>query len=384
MEIVFTGGGTGGHIFPIIAVAREMRKIYPRQDLKLFYIGPKDDFSLILLGQEDVAIKKILAGKLRRYFSFKNLIDIFKIPIGILQAFFYLFFIAPDVVISKGGYGSFPVVISARILHIPIFLHESDIVPGLASKKTSKWAAEIFTSFPETEFFPKEKIINLGNLVRKEILEGSKEKAKEIFELQGNKPLLLILGGSQGAQRINDIILEILPEILENFEVIHQTGQKNFSEVKAETDAILLKSLKKYYHLLPFLNEEYYKHALVACSLVISRAGAGTIFEIAANGKPSILIPLPDSAQNHQIKNAYAYSKSGSCQVIEQENLKPHFFLEKLKYLFSRPQDLEEMSINSKKFSRPKAAKIIASYLLEYLSPSKQQPEAMTTNLPNK
>ena len=373
MEIVFTGGGTGGHIFPIIAIVREMKEIYPRQDMKLFYIGPKDDYSLTLLSQENVAVKKILAGKLRRYFSFKNLIDIFKIPIGMLQAFFYLFFIAPDVVISKGGYGSFPVAISARILHIPIFLHESDIVPGLATKKTSKWAAEIFTSFPETEFFPTEKIINLGNPVRKEILEGPKEEAKKIFDLQGNKPLLLILGGSQGAQRINDIILEILPEMLENFEVIHQTGQKNFSEIKAETDAILLKSLRKYYHPFPFLNEEYYKHAFAVCSLVISRAGSGTIFEIAANGKPSILIPLPHSAQNHQIKNAYAYSKSGSCQVIEQENLSPHFFLEKLKYLFSRPQDLEEMSVNSKKFSRPKAAKIIASYLLEYLSPLKQQ-----------
>jgi UDP-N-acetylglucosamine--N-acetylmuramyl-(pentapeptide) pyrophosphoryl-undecaprenol N-acetylglucosamine transferase len=373
MEIVFTGGGTGGHIFPIIAVIREMKRNYPRQDMKLFYIGPKDDYSLTLLDQENVAIKKILAGKLRRYFSFKNLIDIFKIPIGMLQSFFYLFFIAPDIVISKGGYGSFPVVVSARILHIPVFLHESDIIPGLVTKKTSKWAAEIFTSFPKTEFFPKEKIINLGNPVRMEIWQGSKERAKEIFRLQDDKPLLLILGGSQGAQRINDIILQILPEMLGSFEIIHQTGQKNFSEIKAETDATLLKSLRKYYHPFPFLDEKHYKHALSVCSLVISRAGSGTIFEIAANGKPSILIPLPRSAQDHQIKNAYAYRKSGSCDVIEQGNLKPHFFLEKLKYLFSRPQDLEEMSINSKRFSRPKAAKIMASYLLEYLSPSKQQ-----------
>jgi len=375
MEVVFTGGGTGGHIFPIVAIIREMREIYQREDLRLFYLGPagpKDDYALTLLSQENVTIKKIWAGKLRRYFSLKNLIDLFKIPFGILQAFFYLYLLAPDLIISKGGYGSFPVVVSARILHIPIFLHESDIVPGLATKKTSKWAAEIFTSFPNTEFFPKGKIINVGNPIRKEILDGSKEKAKEIFELEGSKPLLLILGGSQGAQKINDIILEILPEMLQDFEVIHQTGQRNFSEVKAEAEAILPGSLKKYYHPFPFLDEEHYKHALSACSLVISRAGAGTIFEVAANGKPSILIPLPHSAQNHQIKNAYAYSKTGSCQVIEQDNLKSHFFLEKVKYLFSRPQDLEEMSINTRKFSRPKAAKIIASYVLEYLSPPKQ------------
>jgi len=371
MEIVFTGGGTGGHIFPILAIAREMRKIYNKQDLKMFYIGPKDGYSLDLLNKEKIVIKRILAGKLRRYFSFKNLIDIFKVPIGILQAFFYLFFLAPDVVMSKGGYGSFPVVIAARILHTPIILHESDVTPGLVSKKTSKWAAEIFTSFPNTEYFSKKKIINIGNAIRKNILNGSEIAAKNIFELMGDKPLILILGGSQGSQKINDTILSILPEMLQNFEIIHQTGKKNFSQVKNESNTILSPKLRKYYHPLPFLDEKEYKNALFACSIVISRAGAGSIFAIAANKKASILIPLPNSAPNHQIKNAYAYNKAGACQVIEQENLSPHFFLEKLKYLFSRPQDIKEMSMNAQKFAKPRAAEMVASYILEYLSPTK-------------
>ena len=372
MEIVFTGGGTGGHIFPILAIAKEMRKIYDRQDLKMFYIGPKDDYSLELLNQENIIVKKILAGKLRRYFSFKNVIDIFKVPIGILQAFFYLFFLAPDLVVSKGGYGSFPVVVVARILHTPIILHESDIAPGLVSKKTSKWTIEIFTSFPNTEFFPKKKIINIGNAIRKSILNGSGKEAKEIFGLMADKPLILLLGGSQGSQSINDMILSILPEMLQNFEIIHQTGAKNFSQVKNESNTILTPLLRKYYHPFPFLDERQYKHALNASSMVIARAGAGTIFEIASSKKASILIPLPHSAQNHQIKNAYAYCNTGACHVVEQENLKPHFFLEKLKYLFSRPQDIKKMEISAQTFSRPKAAEMIASYILEYLSPSKK------------
>ncbi len=372
MEIVFTGGGTGGHLFPIIAIAKEMRKIYDKQDLKMFYIGPKDDYSLDLLNEENIIIKRVLAGKLRRYFSFKNIIDIFKIPIGILQSFFYLFFLAPDLVVSKGGYGSFPVAVAARILHTPIILHESDIVPGLVSKKTSKWTIEIFTSFPNTEFFPKKKIINIGNAIRKSILNGSEKEAKQVFGLMADKPLILILGGSQGSQKINDVILSILPEILQNFEIIHQTGTKNFSQVKNESNTILTPLFRKYYHPFPFLDEREYKNALRVCSLVVSRAGAGTIFEIASSKKASILIPLPHSAQNHQVKNAYAYYKTGACQVVEQENLKPHFFLEKLKYLFSRPQDIKKMSLSAQEFSRPKAAEMIASYILEYLSPPKK------------
>lgn len=367
MKIVFTGGGTAGHTFPMVAIAREIKKIYRREDLEMFYLGPKDKYSLALLNEEGVIIKTILAGKLRRYFSFKNFLDILKIPLGILQAFFWLFFAAPDLIFSKGGYGSFPTAMAARILHIPIFLHTSDIAPGLAARMESKYALEIFTSFEETEFFPKEKIIRTGNPIREEILKGSLEEAKKIFELQGGKRIILILGGSQGAKNINEIILEILPELLANFEIIHQTGSKTFTQVRAEAEVMIREeSLKKYYHPLPFLNEKYLKNALSCCDLVVSRGGAGGIFEIAGAKKPSLLIPLPTSAQNHQLKNAYAYSRAGAAEVIEEKNLKPHFFLERLKHLFSRPDLLSKMSASAQSFARPKAAQIIASYILEY------------------
>ena len=374
MKILFTGGGTAGHIFPIIAIAREIKKIYPKEDLQLFYVGPKDEFGSILLSQEGIRVKIILAGKIRRYLGlksiFQNLFDIiFKIPLGIFQAFWYIFFLAPDLIFSKGGFGSLATGIAGWILQVPIFLHESDISPGLTNRFLSRFSLEIFVSFPveKTSYFPVKKMISVGNPIRENILEGEKEEAKHFLELTGEKPVILILGGSQGAQRINDKILEILPELLENFEILHQCGERNFKQVEAEAKVVITKGLERYYHLFPFLKEEELKHAYSASDLIVSRAGSGSIFEIAACQKPSILIPLPESAQNHQLKNAYAYAESGACLVIEEINLTPHFFLERIKYLLSQPEKLERMKKAAGQFSRPKAAKIIAEYIVEYL-----------------
>ena len=371
MRIIFTGGGTGGHVFPIIAVCREIRKIRP--DFQFYYIGPKDEFGTFLLSREGIKVKTILAGKIRRYWDlnsfFQNLLDILKIPIGFLQSFFYVFLLFPDLIFSKGGYGSLSTSLLGWIFLTPIILHESDITPGFSNRLISKVSVEIFVSFPvrEIEYFSFKKMISVGNPIRKEILEGSTEEAGELFGLSEGKPIILILGGSQGSQRINDLVLNILPQLLNNFQIIHQTGSKNFKQVETEARIMIQKPLEKYYHPFPFLNETELKHALKTSDLVVSRAGSGSIFEIAAVGKPSILIPLPESAQNHQIKNAYAYHNSGGCIVIEEKNLTPHFFLERLKYLLSESDELKKMQAAAKKFSRPRAAEIIAGYIVEYL-----------------
>ena len=371
MKIVFTGGGTAGHIFPIIAIIRELKKNHPDKNFEFYYIGPKDLFIKSLLPQEGVVIKTILAGKIRRYFSFKNIIDIvFKFPIGFFQSFFYNFIINPDLIFSKGGYGSLPVVIAGWILWIPIFLHESDISPGLANRIGGKMALEIFTAFPaeKVEYFPRGKLISVGNPLRPEILAGSKEEGKKVFNLTGEKPIILILGGSQGAQKINDIILAVLPDLLVNFELIHQAGEANFSEVQKETNVMLTEDLKKYYHLTPFLYENELSHAFKSADLIISRAGAGSIFEISAAGKPCILVPIYKSAQDHQVKNAYVFIERGGAIVMEEENFKPHFLLERLKFLFSQPEKMREMAEKAKDFSRPQAGRIIAEYIFAYLS----------------
>ncbi|MFH1462425.1 MAG: UDP-N-acetylglucosamine--N-acetylmuramyl-(pentapeptide) pyrophosphoryl-undecaprenol N-acetylglucosamine transferase [bacterium] len=374
MKILFTGGGSGGHIVPIIAIVREIRKIYSKEDLQFFFIGPKDEFSSILLSQEGIKVKQVLAGKIRRFSGwktiFQNLADIFfKIPLGIVQSFFQIFFISPDLIFSKGGFGSIPGVISGKLLFTPIFLHESDVTPGLANRFIARFVFEVFVSFPKTEYFPSEKMILSGNPIRKEILDSSKEEAKYFFKLNSEKPVVLILGGSQGSQRINDEILEILPNLLENFEIILQSGEKNFPQVKAEVEAVINnKDLEKSFHLFPFFKEHELRLAFGASDLIVSRAGSGSIFEIAAAGKPSILIPLPESAQNHQVKNAYAFAENQACLVMEESNFTSHFFLEKLKYLFLHPQELKNMSEKAKEFSKPQAAKIIANYLVEYLT----------------
>ena len=376
MKILFTGGGTAGHVLPIVGIVREIRKIYAKKDLQFFYIGPKDEFGEILLSQEGINVKQVLAGKIRRYTDWKsfsqNLVDVlFKIPAGVFKSFFYIFFLAPDLIFSKGGFGSIPGVIAGWLLQVPIFLHESDITPGLANRFLNKFSLEIFVSFPKTEYFPPKKMILVGNPIRREILEGSKEKAKKIFKLSGDKKVVLILGGSQGAQRINDKILEILPELLTNFEILHQCGERNFKEVRAEARAVTPKNLEKYYHPFPFLKEEELKQVYQVVDLIVSRAGSGSIFEISAIGKPAILVPLPEAAQNHQVKNAYSYAENGACLVMEEANFTPRFFLEKLKHFFSHPEKLEEMQVAAKKFARPMAAKIIAEYICGYLTNEK-------------
>ena len=372
MKIIFTGGGTGGHVFPIIAIAREIKKNRP--DAKLYYLGPKDKIGSFLLLREGIEVKTILAGKIRRYFTFKsffqNLLDVFKVPIGFIQSFFLIFFISPDLVFSKSGYGALTTSIMARIFNTPVISHESDIVPGLTNKIVNKLAIEVFVSFPSKNLktlFSK-KMLLVGNPVRAEILNGDADTAAKIFELKKGKPIILVLGGSQGAQKINDVLLSAIPELLKDFQIIHQVGSKNLKQVQTEADVMIRPPLNRYYHIFPFFNENQLKHAYKACDLVISRAGAGSIFEIAACGKPSILIPLPKSAQNHQAKNAYLYQSFNACVVIEENNLTPNFLAAKIKYLSSNPDKLSEMENAAKEFSRPRAAEIIAKYIVEYLS----------------
>ena len=368
IKIVFTGGGSGGHIFPILAIIREIKKIFPRQNnYILYYIGPKDHFSSMALSGEGIRIKKTLGGKIRRYFSLWNFVDIFfRIPISFIQSFFYIFVISPDIVFSKGGYGSMPITFWSWIFQIPILLHESDIDMGLANRITSRWATEVFTSFPQTRF--KEQRIFTGNPIRRSLLEGDKESSRKNLGLFSNQLAILILGGSQGAQKINDVVLTILGDLLEDFEIIHHCGQKDFKTIKKNIPAIIKDpDLRKRYHLYPILREWELKHAYHAADLVISRAGAGVIFEIAALRKASILIPLKSSARNHQIKNAYDFAKNRRSIVIEENNFSPHFFLKTIQHLFSSPTELEDMRRQAKDFSRPRAALVIANYIVNYL-----------------
>ncbi len=375
MKILFTGGGSGGHVFPIIAIVRQLKKlqlIRGKPKFEFFYIGPEDGFASFLLTQEGVKVKTIFSGKIRRYLTLKsfyeNFIDIaFKIPLGFFQSFFHIFFLAPDLVFSKGGYGSLAPVITGWMLQVPIFLHESDIVPGITNRFLGRFALEIFVSFPRTEYFNLKKMILVGNPIRKSLLVGTKKEAKALFNLTNEKPIILVLGGSQGAEPINNALFDDLRTILKKFEIIHQCGAKNFEQIKAESKIIIPKELEKYYHLTPFLKEHELKQAYACCDWIISRAGSGSIFEIAAIGKPSVLVPLPESAQNHQARNAYFYAARGAGLVIEEPNFDISFFSQRLEDLSNSPRKIQKIREKAKEFSKVDAGEVVAGYIMDYL-----------------
>ena len=366
IRVVFTGGGTGGHLFPIIAVARELKKIIPvafGEEPEMLFIGPST-IGDEALAKEGIAKKTIMSGKVRRYISGHNFLDIFRLIGGFFQALFLLFSFMPNVVFAKGGYGSVPVVLVAWLFGIPVLIHESDSVPGLANRFLSRFAKRVAVSFSAAAAsFPAKKTALLGNPVRAQILGGSKDQAVKLFGLNGQKPILLFLGGSQGAQAINDILFLALPLLLEKCEVVHQCGTDNFDQIKK----FYGETLPPNYHLFPFLDEEQMKHILAAADLIISRAGAGSIFEIAAAGKPSILIPLPNSAGDHQNLNAIEYSKAGAAIVIEQSNLTPNLLKDRIFNLLNDKELLAKMSQAALAFARPKADEIIAQEILNII-----------------
>ncbi len=360
-------------MFPLVAVSRKINEICGIENLgepEIYYLGP-GLFLESSLEREAMNFHYtiLITGKWRRYFSFKNFIDLFKIFIGIIQALWKVWIIMPDVIFSKGGYGSVAAVLAGWLYRIPIIIHESDSVSGLANRLMAPFATLIAVSFGEAaNYLPKDKTYFTGEAVRDIFFKPPEpEKERALLHLTTEKPVILVLGGSQGAQKINEIILDILPNLFESYEFLHQIGEKNFAKYLPEANVTIPKGLEKYYHPVAFFREQELKHALVASDLVIARAGSGAIFEIAAVGKPSIIIPLPDSAQGHQLKNAYAYAASGSTIVLEEGNTTPNFFLEKLKYLFSHPNDLEKMKQAALNFARPEAGKTIAKIIFNSL-----------------
>lgn len=377
MRIVFTGGGTGGHLYPILAAAREIKRMAEEErilDIQLFYFGP-ERIASEALSAEDIIFSRISAGKMRRYFSLWNLTDFFKVALGIIQALWKMFLVMPDMVFAKGGYGSFPTLLAARIYRLPVMMHESDAIPGRVNQWAGKWAARSAISFASAaKYFPEERTALTGIPIRRQILGGNSEEAREAFGIFSSRPVVFIMGGSQGSRIINQTVVQILKELLGQYEIIHQVGENNFEDMRLETAPILENKAspafagrpreKAYYHLVSFLDENKMRSAYFLADLVVSRAGATSIFEIAARGKPSILIPLKNSAQDHQRANAYEYARHGAAVVIEEDNLTPSVLLHEIQTLIADSERLKRMGESARAFSRPDAAETIAREIL--------------------
>lgn len=371
MTIAFTGGGTGGHFYPIIAIAEALHDLVRKEQLlspKLYYLAPAA-FDEKALFENGITYIYTPAGKLRRYKSILNYTDFFKTFFGIISALFALFRLYPDVLMSKGGYGSVPSVIAARILGIPVFIHESDVKPGRANLLAGNFAERIAISFESSaKYFPgkvQNRIARTGIPIRKALMRVETEGARQYLGLDAKAPTILIIGGSQGAVDVNENVLLALPDLVSFANIIHQTGQLNFKNVQALADVALAKNPHaNRYHPVDYLSEMSLQRSAAVADIIVSRAGANSIAEIGLWGKPAILIPIPESVSHDQRSNAYAYARTGAAIVLEQENLTPHLLVSEIKRILDNSELSKRMSSSSHGFTDPDAAHIIANEML--------------------
>jgi len=371
MTIAFTGGGTGGHFYPLIAIAEAINDMAREKQLvepALYYLAP-EPFDARALFENRMVFIRIRAGKVRRYFSLANASDTFVTLWGTLAAFITLLRLYPDVLVSKGGYASVPALIAARLLRIPVVIHESDAKPGRGSLLGARFASHIAISFESAaDYFPKqvqERIARTGIPIRKALMRVEPEGATQYLGLEPSIPTLLVLGGSQGSVRLNETVLTALPTLVAFANIIHQTGANNLAGVEAVSKVILAKDAHaSRYHPFDYLSETSLQRAAGAADLVLSRAGAGSIAEIGVWKKPSIIIPIPETISHDQRSNAYAYARTGAAVVIEEENLTPHLIVAEAKRILGDHALAKQMSEAAATFTDPNAARVIAGTVL--------------------
>ncbi len=367
MKILLTGGGTGGHFYPIIAVAEELNEIAKENRLvrpSLFFMST-EPYNEGLLFENNITFVPISSGKIRRKKSpinlILNFIDLFRIGWGSIIALWKVFIIYPDVVFGKGGYTSFPALLAARILRIPVIIHESDSIPGQVNKWASKFAERIAISYPDAaKYFKKDKVAYTGNPIRREVVEPLIAGAHKLLDLDPNTQTVLIIGGSQGARFINEVVMDALPELVKKYQVIHQTGKNNIKVVEETRDVVLQDNPNKNrYKAFDYLNVLNLRSAAGVADIVVSRAGSA-IFEIASWAKPSIIIPIPEPTSHDQRSNAYAYARTGACEVIEEKNFSPHVLVSEVTRILENSETKTKMSQAAESFARRDSAKLIA------------------------
>jgi len=287
-----------------------------------------------------------------------------------LDSFVKIFQITPDVIFTNGGYIAFPVLVVAKILRIPVVIHVSDTVPSRVLLYAGKFAKKISMAFPEAEkyFKNKDRIALLGNPIRDEIKKRQTEGSYNFYNFDPKLPTILFLGGSQGSQIMNDTLIDALPKLLEKYQIIHQTGEAKYDNNYGRAGVVLMNNKNKdRYKIFPFLNDLQMKMAAGAADLVVSRAGAGSIYEIAAWGLPSIIIPISKKVSRDQESNAFSYARSGGAVVIRQKNLSSSILIHEIDQAFSDFIKLKKMGEKAHSFYKPDAEKKIALLLLDIM-----------------
>ena len=332
-KIVLTGGGSAGHVTPNIALIPALKKA----GFDIFYIGSYNGIEKKLIEDYNIPYFGISTGKLRRYFDPKNFSDPFRVLKGFSESRALLKRIKPDIVFSKGGYVSVPVVRAAGALKIPYIVHESDMTPGLANKLSMTGARKICCNVPETmRLLPAEKAVLTGTPIRDELSKGSKEAGKELCGFTDNKPVLMIIGGSLGAQSVNETVRYALPRLLPQFNIVHLCGKEKMDNLKLSVPG---------YKQFEYVKNEL-KDIFAMADIVVSRAGANSICELLALKKPNILIPLSTKAsRGDQMLNARSFEQQGFSMVIDNDELDEDILVETIEELYNnREKYVEAMS----------------------------------------
>jgi UDP-N-acetylmuramate--alanine ligase len=360
MKILLTGGGTGGHATPIVALSAKIKSRFKgekKEKVEFLWIGSNDGPEKELAMKEKIKYEGISSGKLRRYWSFQNFLDFFKVITGFFQSILIIRKFKPDILFSKGGYVGLPPALAAYFLKIPSIIHESDISLGLANKMLLPFISKIAITFEETAEQIKEKyknkVVVTGNPIREDVLGGNKEEGLKELGFKSDKPVILILGGSQGAIRINEIIIKSLSRLLDRYQIVHLCGDNNYRSCGSLLIASRIK--EKYdenYKLYPSMYGSKLANIFACSDLVISRGGLNTLLELALLSKPSIIIPYPFAASNHQEKNAEKIASYGAIELIKESDLNPEMLVKKIDSLINDSIKLEELRQKINKFGK--------------------------------
>jgi len=348
MKVLFVAGGSGGHIIPALAVADALRAKFPNAELLFISSRSELDAEVFAAHSFSYQREQIATGKFRRYFDLQNFIDPFRFLAGIWQALRILKRERPDVIFSKGGFVALPVGIAAKLRGVPLVIHESDVVSGLTNRILKRLAAQVLTTFPA------EQGIWVGTPVRAEIFRGDSERGRKFLGFSEDIPILLVMGGSQGAETINQLLLHALPALTEKICVVHLSG----SGKSADKD-------HPRYRAFPYLGQEF-PDVLAAADLIFSRAGANTLFELAAAKKPVMLLPLTSAANNHQVKNAAYFAEKGAAKVFFEENFTSADFQRVVLEFLADTDFQAELRKNVASLARPEAAEKIAEILVNF------------------
>ena len=335
-KIIMTGGGTAGHVTPNLALVPLLKE----KGYEIFYIGSYTGIEKKLVEDAGITYYGISSGKLRRYHDWKNFTDPFRVIKGFSEANQLMKHIKPDVVFSKGGFVSVPVVMAAARQHIPAIIHESDMTPGLANKLAIPFASKVCCNFPETmQYLPDGKAVHTGSPIRKELFSGNREAGLAFTGFSADKPVILIMGGSIGSRFINNAVWSSLDTLLEKFQIVHLVGKGNINN-----DLVGRDGYKQYEFISEQLNDIF-----AMTDLMISRAGANSISEILALKIPNILIPLSAAAsRGDQILNAESYKKQGFSTVLQEEELTGELLVSSVEDVYARRDEIKEKMASSK------------------------------------